>query len=85
MAQPFEQQLAQIEELRSENLSVDETVSDYVKRQRADDQSRIAWVIVWAFVVAIAGIFLLVLGSQLSDSLDWKEPAEFLVAIEYDG
>jgi hypothetical protein len=36
------EQLAQIEELQSENLSVDETVSNYIKRQRADDQSRIA-------------------------------------------
>ncbi len=81
MATPLELQLAQIDEIQSDNTSVIETVSDYVKRQRADDQSRIAWVIVWAFVVAIAGIFLLVLGSQLSDSLDWKEPAEFLVAI----
>ena len=75
------EQLEQIDELQTENLSVDETVSDYVKRQRADDQSRIAWVIVWAFVVAISGIFLLVLGSQLSVSLDWKEPAEFLAGV----
>lgn len=81
MATPLEQQLAQIDEIQSDNTSVIETVSDYVKRQRADDQSRIAWVIVWAFVVAIAGIFLFVLGSQLNDSLDWKEPAEFLAAI----
>ena len=73
--------LAQIEELQSENLSVEETVDDFIKRQRASDQSRIAWVIIWAFVVAIAGIFLLVLGAQFSTTLDWKDPAEFLVGI----
>jgi hypothetical protein len=80
------EQLEQIDELQSENLSVDETVSDYVKRQRADDQSRIAWVIIWAFVFAIAGIFVLVLGSLLigsrvGGSVAWKEPAEFLIGI----
>jgi hypothetical protein len=74
------EQLEQIDELKSENLSVDETVSDYIKRQRADDQSRIAWVIIWAFVAAIAGIFISVLISQLRGSADWKEPAEFLIA-----
>ena len=78
------EQLEQIEELKSENLSVDETVSDYVKRQRADDQSRIAWVIIWAFVFSIAGLFLLVFGSMLIGSRisgSWKDPAEFLAGI----
>lgn len=80
------EQLEQIEELKSENISVDATVSDYVKRQRADDQSRIAWVIIWAFVFSIAGLFLLVFGSMLigsrvSGSAGWKEPAEFLAGI----
>ena len=73
--------LGQIEQLQSENLSVDETVNDYVKRQQADAQTRIAWVIVWAFVIAIAGIFLLVLGSQAGLATSWKEPAEFLAGI----
>ena len=73
--------LEQIKALQSENLSVEETVSDYIKRQRADAQTRIAWVIVWAFVIAIAGIFLLVLGSQASLTVNWKEPAEFLAGI----
>ncbi|UCH46505.1 MAG: hypothetical protein JSU95_10260 [Betaproteobacteria bacterium] len=73
--------LEQIDELKSENRSVEETVSDYIKRRRADAQTRIAWVIVWAFVVAVAGIFLLVLGSQFGTGSNWKEPAEFLVGI----
>lgn len=75
--------LDQIEELQSENQSVEEKVGDHIKRQRARDQSRIAWVIIWTFVVAIGGIFLLVLGYLLTAGAagGWKEPGQFLVSI----
>lgn len=74
--------LEQIEELQSENRSVEETVGDHIKRQRANNQSRIAWIIIWAFVVAVAGIFILVLGFQLGSTGDgWEAPAEFLVGM----
>jgi cytochrome bd-type quinol oxidase subunit 1 len=78
----------EINDLQSENRTVEETVDDHVKRQRAKDQSRIAWVIVWAFVVSIALIFFLVIfvlwndcsGTDLN-CLQWKEPATFLLSI----
>lgn len=74
--------LEQIEELQSENRSVEEEVDAYIQRRRASDQSRIAWVIIWAFVVAIAGIFGLVLWSFVAGaSTTWREPAEFLLSI----
>lgn len=77
----------EIDELQVENQSVQEKVDDEIRRQRAKDQSRIAWVIIWAFVAAIGGIFLLVLGQLLvtgantGTNAGWKEPAEFLVNI----
>ena len=74
--------LEQIEEAQSENQSVQEELEAHLQRQRASDQSRIAWLIIWAFVVAVGAIFLLVLGS-LIPGMDntWKEPAEFLAGI----
>jgi cytochrome bd-type quinol oxidase subunit 1 len=82
----------QIRALRSENREVDEAVDDQIKKRRAMDQSRIAWVIIWAFVVAIGSIFLLVFGGLLfapecregqlgCDPERWKEPAIFLLGI----
>jgi len=82
----------EISELRSENRKVVEKVEDQIKKRRAMDQSRIAWVIIWAFVAATAGIFLLVLGELLfvseckdgqpgCDPQRWKEPATFLLGI----
>lgn len=75
--------LEQIEQFESENRIVEEKVGDQIKRQRARDQSRIAWVIIWTFVIAIGGIFLLVLGYLLfgDEGQGWKEPSEFLVGI----
>jgi NADH:ubiquinone oxidoreductase subunit 6 (subunit J) len=75
--------IEEILQLQSENRSVDEKVDDYIKRQRAKDQSRIAWVIIWAFVVAVGGLFVLVIGSMFLKDLNdgWKEPAEFLANV----
>jgi hypothetical protein len=72
--------LEQIDAVQSDILSVEDTVDDHIKRQRAADQSRIAWVIIWAFVGAVAAIFVLVAGALASGS-DWKDPAKFLVTI----
>ncbi|WP_126456814.1 hypothetical protein [Sulfuriflexus mobilis] len=73
--------LEQIAELQSENLSVEEEVNDFIKRQRAKDQSKIAWRIINVFVAAILAIFLLVIGYLLFGQTEggWKAPAEFLV------
>ena len=82
----------QIRELRSENREVEEAVDDQIKKQRAMDQSRIAWVIIWAFVVAIGSIFILVIGGLLfgaecgegqvdCDPARWESPATFLLGI----
>lgn len=81
--------LDEILEQESETLAVEEKVEDHVKRQRARDQSRIAWVIIWAFVVAIAAIFVLVLGNLLmavechapANCVQWQDPAKFLLGI----
>lgn len=76
----------QIDEVQVENQSVQERVDDEIRRQQAKDQSRIAWVIIWAFVVTIGVVFLLVLlvfgyGLVTCTNTGWKEPAEFLVSI----
>lgn len=73
----------------SETLAVQEKVEDLIKRQRVRDQSRIAWVIIWAFVVAVAAIFGLVLGNHLlavnchapENCVKWQDPAKFLLGI----
>jgi hypothetical protein len=64
-------------------------LEDYLKRLRAADQSGIAWVIIWAFVGAVAAIFVLVLGNLLFASEctppancdRWQDPAKFLLSI----
>ncbi len=82
----------QILEIASENQEVEEKVEDQIKKQRAKDQSRLAWVIIWAFVIAIGSIFLFVFGHLLiADECDagrvdcdpqrWEQPATFLLGI----
>jgi len=84
--------LDQINALQSDNKEVEEEVGDQLKKQHAKDQSRIAWVIIWAFVVAVAIIFLyviveLLLGAgcregQAGCTADrWEAPAKFLLGI----
>lgn len=83
---------AKINALESDNQEVEEKVGDQLKKQHARDQSRIAWVIIWAFVVAVAIIFLYVIvellvtsgcreGQAGCDSDRWEEPAKFLLGI----
>jgi hypothetical protein len=92
MASLLDQINDQIRDLRSENREVEEAIDDQIKKQRAMDQSRIAWVIIWAFVVAIGSIFLLVIGGLLfgpecaesrpdCDPGRWEDPATFLLGI----
>lgn len=92
MATLLDQINEQIREIRSENREVDAAIDDEIKRQRAKDQSRIAWLIIWAFVVAIGSIFVLVIGGLLfgADCADgqvdcdpgrWEDPATFLLGI----
>jgi heme/copper-type cytochrome/quinol oxidase subunit 2 len=91
MASLLDQINAQIDELQSENQKVEGEVDDEIKKQRAADQSRIAWVIIWAFVIAIGSIFLFVFGQLLIGSCEegqadcdpkqWEEPATFLLGI----
>lgn len=84
--------LDQINALQSDNKEVEEEVGDQLKKQHAKDQSRIAWVIIWAFVVAVGIIFLyvtveLLLGGGCRDGKAgctadrWEEPAKFLLGI----
>ncbi len=82
--------LEDIAKLESDNLGVDQGVDDLIKQQRANDQSRIALIIVWAFVAMISAIFLIVafnLGSAQScqggDCAQdrWQEPATFLLTM----
>lgn len=92
MASLIEQLNTQIDAIESDNQEVEEKVSDQIKKQRAKDQSRIAWVIVWAFVTAIGIIFLyvvadLLLGGGCGDGptdcvpTRWEKPAKFLLGI----
>jgi ABC-type microcin C transport system permease subunit YejB len=82
--------LDDIAKLESDNLGVDEGIDDLIKQQRANDQSKIALIIVWAFVAMIFAIFLIVtfnLGPvQSCQSEDcaqgrWQEPATFLLTM----
>ncbi|NCF81941.1 MAG: hypothetical protein GWP74_10030 [Proteobacteria bacterium] len=84
--------LDQINEIQSDNREVEEKADDQIKKQRAKDQSRIAWVIIWAFVIAIGSIFVFVFGDLLlsggckEDQADcdlqrWEAPAKFLLGI----
>lgn len=83
---------ADISKLKSDNKEVEEDVGKQLKKQHAKDQSRIAWVIIWAFVVAVAIIFLYVIvelllvagcrdGQAGCTSDRWEEPAKFLLGI----
>jgi cytochrome bd-type quinol oxidase subunit 1 len=84
--------LDQINSIQSDNKEVEEEVGDQIKKQHAKDQSRIAWVIIWAFVAAVGIIFLYVIvellfGSGCREGQTgctpdrWKEPAKFLLGI----
>jgi len=74
----------EINTIHSENRDIDaeavEQAEADIKRQKAQDQSRIALIVIWTFVLAIMGIFMFVLGSiaVASGSTAWKDPAEFL-------
>lgn len=84
--------LDQIAEVESDIQEVEEAVDDQIKKQRAMDQSRIAWVIIWAFVVSVGVVFLyvivdLLLGGGCGEGETgctpdrWEEPAKFLLGI----
>lgn len=92
MASVLESLGAKINALESDNQEVEEKVGDQLKKQHAKDQSRIAWVIIWAFVVAVAIIFLyviieLLLGGGCPEGQTdckpdrWEAPAKFLLGI----
>jgi len=92
MASLLDEINAQILEIESENQQVEEEVEDQIKKRRAKDHSRIAWVIIWAFVIAIGSIFLFVFGYLLfasgceagrvdCDPRRWEQPATFLLGI----
>ena len=74
--------LSEIEELQFETEEVESELDDYLRRRHAKDQSIIAWVIIGAFVLAIAGIFATVFfygsGTNCTPEPCWKAPAEFL-------
>lgn len=72
-----------IDELSSENQAAEQTIEDKIRHRRAKDQSRIAWLIIWAFVICVSIIFLFVTISNLwvENTADWKSPAEFLLSV----
>jgi cytochrome bd-type quinol oxidase subunit 1 len=78
-----------IDEQELETQAVEDKVDDQIKRLQAKAQSRIAWVIIWAFVVAVAAIFVLVLGDLFmtfdckppENCVHWKDPSKFLLEI----
>ena len=73
--------LAKIDQISAENKEVI-SVADEIKKQQARAQTKIAWVIIWAFVGAVALLFAQVLCSlALNKDAGWKEPAEFLSGI----
>lgn len=82
--------LEDIAKLESDNRGVDQGVEDLIKQQRANDQSKIALIIVWAFVAMIAAIFLIVAfnlgsiqgcqGESCAEGL-WQGPAKFLLTM----
>ena len=84
--------LDQIAASQSENAAVQEEVDAYVKKKHASDQSGIAWLIIIAFVISLALLFLLVFinnnpvsgctpTATVSCPLQWQEPAKFLLGI----
>ena len=59
-----------------------QTLEDYRSRLQADDRSRIAKIIVWAFVILMGWVVLAAtVGAALFDWNDLTEPAKYLMAI----
>lgn len=92
MTSPLDHIADEIRQLRADNREIELAVDEEIKKRRARDQSRIAWLIIWAFVVAIGSIFLLVVGGLLlgeecgagdpeCDPERWENAATFLLGI----
>ncbi|MCG8507135.1 MAG: hypothetical protein MI755_21190 [Sphingomonadales bacterium] len=66
-----------IQAAESGAVSLISQVDNQLRRQHAKDQSRIAWVIIWAFVASLGVVFLIVL-------LQWAVPLECVAITDGD-
>ncbi len=73
--------VASLDAFEPETRRVAETVEDELRRQQAQDRSRIAKLIVWLFALACGGTMLFVVVSVWWPSQGWDAGATQLVEI----